>query len=428
MSTIFALSSGTGRAGVAVIRASGPASASLIQSLAGALPDPRRASFRRLRTKEGETLDRGLVLWFPGPNSFTGEDCAEFHVHGSRAVVSAVLAELACFPDCSPAEAGDFARRAFLHGRADLIELEALGDLLAAETEAQRRMAIRHGEGELRRRVGRWSDRLSELLAEAEADLDFSDEEDVGVDLSKARTSALVLARDIRMALASAARSDLMRDGFKVVIIGPPNAGKSSLLNQLAGHDAAIVSELPGTTRDTISVRLDLDGMPVTVTDTAGLRASEDPIEKIGVERAGNAAAQADLVLWLSMHEPPAKAFSVDLAIASQRDRFGADPLPVWADFGISINQQDTVNAILSEIRRRAEQTLRSEAELMLNVRQRIRVETAAARCFSAAICEEPELFAEELRLARLELARLTGSVAASDVLDLLFGKFCIGK
>ena len=427
MSIIYALSSGAGRAGVAVIRLSGPGVEQIVRSLAGVLPHARHASLRRLRAANGETLDHGLVLWFPAPHSFTGEDCAEFQVHGSRAVVAALLETLSQFPGCRPAEAGEFARRAFLNGRADLIQLEALADLLAAETEAQRRMALRHADGRLRGRMDGWAMRLDGLLAHAEADLDFTDEDDVDVDLSEGRRAAALLADDMQRSLAQATRSDAMREGFVIAIIGPPNAGKSSLLNRLAGHEAAIVSDIPGTTRDTIEIRLDLDGLPVRVIDTAGLREAGDPIEMMGVERARAAAARADLTVWLAIHEPPPGGMEV-LGIASQRDRFGSEALPDWSAMGISVKDHASIGEFLERLCAAAESGLGVEAELAINDRQRRLIESACASCRAAATIPEEELYADELRRARLSLARITGRVAAGDILDVVFSQFCIGK
>lgn len=427
MSIIYALSSGVGRAGVAVIRLSGPGVAQVLEAMAGPIPDARRASLRRLRTQTGETLDHGVVLWFPAPGSFTGEDCAELQVHGSRAVVTAVLDELSRMKDCRPALPGEFARRAFVNGRADLIELEALGDLIDAETDAQRRMALRHAAGGLRVRVDDWSEQLSQILAMTEADLDFSDEDDVVIDLTPVRVSAERLALEIEDAVKVAARSEAMREGFHVAIIGPPNAGKSSLLNRLAGHDAAIVSDLPGTTRDTIQVRLDLGGMPACLIDTAGLRETSDVIERLGVERARAAADRADLALWLAVEESPPKGFQ-GLAVASQRDRFGCEALPMWADLGVSIGDARAIERLLERLRTAAVERLSPDASLIVNARQRALLQSAARWCGVAATHHEGEMFAEALRCARHDLALVSGRIAAGDVLDHIFSRFCIGK
>lgn len=428
MSTIYALSSGAGRAGVAVIRVSGPGAAAAFRALAGALPEPRRGSLRRLRDACGATIDYGLALWFPAPHSFTGEDCIEFQPHGSRAVVAALLLELSRLPGCRPALPGEFSRRAFVNGRVDLIELEALADLLAAETEAQRRMAVRQAEGGLRAQVERWADRMAALLAEAEADLDFSDEDDVAVDLSAAQEAAARLAAEMGDAMEAAARSDAMRDGFKVAIVGPPNAGKSSLLNRLAGHEAAIVSDIPGTTRDAIEVRLDLGGVPVRLVDTAGLRETSDPIERLGVARAEAAARGADLTLWLAVSDPPPADYAGSFTVASQRDRFGSEALPAWAGRGVSIHDPRSIRELIGELQSRAESSLRSDATLIVSDRQTALVRSAAAQCVQAARCHAGELFAEALRGARLDLARVTGKLAPGDILDVVFGRFCIGK
>ncbi len=427
MSIIYALSSGVGRAGVAVIRLSGAGVDKVLQSLSGAPPEPRRASLRRLRTRENETLDHGLVLWFPGPNSFTGEDCAEVQAHGSRAVVAAIMREVSRFEQCRPAQAGEFARRAFVNGRTDLIELEALSDLLQAETEAQRRLAVRHADGGLRARVETWASALSSILAETEADLDFSDEDDVDVDLSGARRGAGALGEEIRDALRHAARSEVMRDGFQIAIIGPPNAGKSSLLNRLTGHDAAIVSDVPGTTRDTIHVRLDLDGVPVGMVDTAGLRETDDTVERIGVDRALAAAERADLAIWLSPDLPPPRDFQ-GWAVASQRDRFGCEALPNWAEMGVSVKDEASVAALLGRLRSAAIARLAPDADVVVNGRQTALLESAAGWCQSASALNDNEIFAEALRRARHDLALVSGRIAPSDVLDDVFSRFCIGK
>ena len=428
MSTIFALSSGAGRAGVAVVRVSGPETERAVRRIAGDLPTPRRACLRRLRESAGATIDHGLVLWFPAPGSFTGEDCAEFHTHGSRSVVAALFGALAHAGECRPAAPGEFARRAFVNGRADLIALESVADLIAAETQAQRRMALRQGEGGLRRLVEDWTQRLSLILAEAEADLDFSDEDDVVVDLVSARGAAKALAAEMRRGLAEAARAEAMREGYSVAIVGPPNAGKSSLLNRLAGHDAAIVSDIPGTTRDTIEIKLDIDGTPVRVIDTAGLRDTQEPVERIGVERARAAARRADLTIWLALDAPPPDELEAGWKIASQRDRFGNVPLPTWAQAGVSIHAPETIDALLREIGRRAGAALHLDATLVANDRQRRLIDSAIRFCESACAHRDQEVFAEDIRQARLELARVTGRVAAADVLDFVFARFCIGK
>src|SRR3954466_11322628 len=296
--TIFALSSGRPPAAIAVVRVSGPRAGDAITALGGKLPEPRRAALRRLR-HDGALLDEALVLWFPGPATETGEDMAELHLHGGRAVVAAVLAALGKLEGFRPAEAGEFTRRAFANGRLDLTAVEGLGDLVFAETEAQRAQAMRQFSGALGHRADAWRSRLIEALALIEARIDFSDQ-DVPDDLiSPALHVARELVEDIEKALADEHRGERLREGLTVAIAGPPNAGKSSLLNRLARRDVAIVSPTPGTTRDVIEVHLDLAGYPVTLLDTAGVRASKDPVEQEGVRRAKARAEAADLVLWV---------------------------------------------------------------------------------------------------------------------------------
>src|SRR5438552_1894318 len=299
--TIFALSSGRPPAAIAVVRVSGPRAREALERLIGRVPQPRRASFAHVRNPAThDVIDEGLALWFPAPNSATGEDVAELHVHGGRAVIAAVLSALANLPGLRHAEAGEFTRRAFENGRMDLTAVEGLADLVAAETQAQRRQALQHLQGLLGDRAETWRRRLIEALALVEARIDFSDEADVPEDLvGPALKIAAALRDEIAAALAGAARGERLRDGLVVAIAGPPNAGKSTLLNRIARREAAIVSPIPGTTRDVIEVHLDLDGYPVTLLDTAGIRDSDDPVEQEGVRRARQRASEADLVLWV---------------------------------------------------------------------------------------------------------------------------------
>lgn len=300
--TIFAIASGIGRSAVAVIRISGCATASALHALlSGRLPDPRRAALRRLHDPvSGDLLDQALVLWLPGPTTFTGEDQAELQIHGSPAVRAALLRTLAVIPSCRPAEPGEFTRRAFVNGKLDLSAVEGLADLIDAETEAQRKQAIHQLEGRLATQVEDWRERLIDALAACEAALDFSDEDDVPEDVAtNAASVADAVRSDVGRALVDAERGERVREGFQVVIAGAPNAGKSTLLNALARRDVAIVSPIPGTTRDIIEIRCDLSGLPVTFIDTAGLRDSEDAIEREGISRARQRMERADLILWL---------------------------------------------------------------------------------------------------------------------------------
>ena len=298
--TIFALSSGRPPAAIAVIRISGPHAAAALSALIGRVPEPRRASFVRLRDASGGFIDEGLALWFPGPKSETGEDTAELQLHGGRAVIAATFAALARVEGCRPAEAGEFTRRAFDNGRLDLTRVEGLADLIGADTEAQRKQALRQLQGVLGDRAEGWRRRLAETLALVEARIDFSDQDDVPENLlTPARASARELAEEVEHVLADGRRGERLREGLVVAIAGPPNAGKSSLLNRIARREAAIVSPYAGTTRDVIEVHLDLEGCPVTLLDTAGIRDGIDPIEQEGVARARARAGAADLVLWV---------------------------------------------------------------------------------------------------------------------------------
>ena len=307
--TIYALSSGHGRAGVAVIRVSGPAAGRALERLAGALPKPRYAALRTLRSPAGEVLDGALVLWLPGPRSETGEDMAELHVHGGRAVIAGVLEALGAVDGCRPAEAGEFARRSFENGKIDLTAAEALADLVDADTAAQRRQALRQAGGALARLYDGWRAALIEAQALTEAAIDFADEGDVGEKAAAgAREAVARLLPRLRAHLDDGRRGEILREGFRVAIAGPPNAGKSSLLNALARREAAIVSEEAGTTRDIIEVTLDLGGVPVILSDTAGIRAAEGRVEREGIRRAVAHARAADLVVWLTDAASPDSA------------------------------------------------------------------------------------------------------------------------
>ena len=300
--TIFAVSSGIGRAAVAVIRISGPQAKALGVAMAGRLPADRAVGYSLLRDPaSGDVLDRALVLWFAAPRSFTGEDCLELQVHGGRAVVAAVLRAIGGFPSCRPAEAGEFTKRAFLNGKMDLSAVEGLADLIDSETELQRRQALRQYEGSLARTVDGWRLRLVEMMAQVEAGIDFADEGEAPDFVLDGLIADLTAMRgEVDVALASSRQGEIVREGFVVLISGPVNAGKSSLLNALARRDIAIVSEFPGTTRDLIEALIDVDGVPVVLVDSAGIRETDDPVERIGIARVRRRAREADLVLWLS--------------------------------------------------------------------------------------------------------------------------------
>ena len=422
--TIFALSSGSPPAAIGVIRVSGPAAADACTALAGSLPAPRQASLRWLvDPASGDRLDHALCLWFPGPRTATGEDLAEFHVHGGRAVVAAVQDALARLPDVRPALAGEFTRRAFANGVIDLAEAEGLADLLAAETEIQRRNALAVVGGVLSRRVDGWRTAILEASARIEAILDFGDEGDVPSDETPARAIAARVADEIAAMLAGPP-VERLRDGVRVVLAGPPNAGKSTLFNALAGRDAAIVTDIPGTTRDLIEAPVALDGWPLLLIDTAGLREGDDPVERIGIARATSAVDDADILLWLGdPAEAPQTPATIKLAARCDVDRISADAV----DLSVSAVTGEGMDTLRSLLVSRAAALLPREAEIATNARQR----AALADALSALrLGQAPDalLFAEGLRLARTALDRITGRAGIEDMLDGLFGRFCIGK
>ena len=439
--TIFALSSGAGRAGIAVIRISGAAAASALCAVAGRrLPGQRVVSLRTLRDPAtGEALDRALVLWLPGPRTVTGEDMAELHVHGGRAVVAGVLRSLAGVPGCRPADAGEFTRRAFANGRMDLTQVEGLADLLEAETAAQRRQALAQAEGGLAARVGDWRARLVRALALVEAEIDFSDEDLPGGLEAEALAAVGDVAAEMHAALAGAGRAEIVREGVSAVILGPPNAGKSSLLNRLAGREAAIVSHVSGTTRDVIEVRLELGGIAVTLADTAGLRETDDPVEREGVARAAARARGADVALLVcdgaSDVEPvwpegvPARRARVlnkcDLVDGTAPEGSGCFAVSALTGEGIGALERwlgEQAAALAGE----------GGAEvgegMVTRLRQRHALEAAVVALGRLPEAEEAALRAEEIRLALGALARLAGRADVEDVLDVVFRDFCIGK
>lgn len=427
MDTIYAVSSGAPPAAIAVLRVSGPQAFAVVKDFAGDLPAPRRAAVRALRDPaDGALLDRALVLCFPGPRSATGEDLAEFHLHGGRAVVRAVEAALAARPGLRSAEPGEFTRRALQHGRIDLSEAEGLGDLLMAETEAQRRSAIRSAEGAVRRAVEGWTDRLLGLAARVEAELDHSDEDDVADPalLPAIRSGAAALAADIE-AVADRPPVERLRDGIRVVLAGPPNAGKSSLLNAMAGRDAAIVSPISGTTRDRIEAPVVRGGIAWLLIDTAGL--AELPggeIEAIGIARAQAAQAEADILLWLGDETPPAHDHLLWLnprADLPERET-GAGRLSLSSRTGAGLD------ALWEAMAGLAGELLPPPDLMALNARQRALCQAAAASLRAIAHEGDLLLIAELLRSAMRAFDAITGRAGVEAMLDALFGRFCIGK
>lgn len=427
MDTIFAVSSGPPPAAIAVLRLSGPRAFETVRLLGADLPAPRRAGLRALRDPaNGELLDRALVLLFPGPNSASGEDLAELHLHGGRAVVRAVEATLGALEGLRPAEPGEFTRRALLNGRLDLSEAEGLGDLLMAETEAQRRIAVRSVEGAVRRQVEDWSRRLLMLAAQVEAQLDHSDEDDVvGADsLAGLHDAAAALALEIAQVTARPP-VERLRDGLRVVLAGPPNAGKSTLLNAMIERDAAIVSPIAGTTRDRIEAPIVRGGTAYLLIDTAGLAESTaDPIEAIGIDRARAALEEADMLLWLGDTPPPEHPTVLWLharADLSGRETAGKDLL-------VSAATGEGLEALWSRIDALAANLLPPPDLLALNRRQRDLAAAAAETLGRAAMQYDLLLLAEELRSARHAFDAITGSAGVEAMLDALFARFCIGK
>jgi tRNA modification GTPase len=481
--TIFALSSGRGVSAVAVIRISGPGAGVALQIMAGRVPAPRMAAFATLRTIDKEEIDEALVLWFPAPNSETGEDVAELQIHGGRATVAATLAALGRLKGLRPAEPGEFTRRAFENGKLDLTEVEGLADLVMAETEAQRRQALLHLKGLLGNRAEAWRGRLIGALALVEARIDFSDEADVPEDLlTPARPVIRELIDEMAAALDDRHRGERLREGLIVAIAGPPNAGKSTLLNRIARREAAIVSPYAGTTRDVIEVHLDLEGYPVTLLDTAGIRPTDDPVEQEGVRRARERASAADLVLWVvdaTLARPLAD--SPDLAspvpvwavenkadlLVETRNQSGESPASCSKTMSNSsltkfIKPSETIgNTELkftkNEYRFGISESFRLSAEtgagiepllaaltcvaaeavgggepaLLTRERHRHALEAAVAalrRALAEPAASREDLLAEELRLAATALGKLTGRIDVEDILDVIFRDFCIGK
>jgi tRNA modification GTPase len=422
MSTIFAPITGRGGA-VTVLRLSGPATFTIVQALAGNLPAPRRASLRPL-THEGRRLDEALLVTFPAPHSFTGEDVAEISLHGGRAVLAAVSEALAML-GARPAEPGEFSRRAHQNGKMDLLQAEAMADLIAAETEAQRAMALESMTG-LSAACLIWREELRQIMARQEALIDFPDE-DLPPEVEAALLSGIIALRDeMRAALSAAPAAERLREGLEFVILGAPNAGKSTLLNALAGEEIAIVSDIPGTTRDAVGVRVDLGGVPVHLTDTAGLRETEDVIEAEGVKRAKARAAKADFLLLVAAPSeafPEAPAGIPCLKLRTKADLASAEGFAVSARTGLCMVE---LRAKLAEVA--ANLTDTKGAAALARPRQIACVRDTEAALDAALHVEDPELRGEELRSAAQALARLVGVIGVEEILDAVFSGFCIGK
>ena len=422
--TIYALSSGRPPAAVSIIRVSGPKAHDAGRNLAGTLPKARQAALRTLRNGEGGVLDDALVLRFDGPASSTGENVVEFQCHGGRAVVDAVLGALAQLDGLRLAQPGEFTRRAFENGRIDLTEAEGLADLTEAETETQRKAALAIAEGGLRRQVEQWQEQLLTLSARAEAAIDYADEDDVGADPVLANDAA-ALDADLS-AWLDRPRIEPLKDGVRIVVAGPPNAGKSSLINAIAGQERAIVTDIPGTTRDHIEVPLSLDGIPILLTDTAGLRDTDELVERIGVDRARSLVEGADVLLWLG--EPDDAPDHPRLIHVYPRidlpDR-GATP---DGSLGVSSVTGEGLKHLLERSAEFARSLIPAEDAIALNRRQAEHVAGARNELREAVAANDFVLVAEHFRAARAAFDRLTGRAGMEDVLDALFGRFCLGK
>lgn len=437
VATIFALSSGGLPSGVAIIRISGPSCRAALMQLCGRVPAPRHASLLSIRSRNDDVIDQGLVLFFPNPYSFTGEDCAELQIHGGRATVKAVLAELAMVDGLRSAEAGEFSRRAYLNGRMDLTEVEGLADLIAAETEMQRRLAAEQAAGGLSRLYDSWAKRLTHARAMIEAELDFADEDDVpGSVAASVWNDMRTLAKEIVNHIEGARVGEIVRDGLKVVIAGPPNVGKSSLLNYLAKRDIAIVTDIPGTTRDVLHVDLDISGYAVRLYDTAGLRETDDIVEREGIRRTQLSLAQANLVLLLSENGVDWAELSESyngpvVRVLSKADLDGSALPNRSADVIISVRSGEGIDALMNAVGRYLP-NLESGAALALPTRERhtLNLKEALEHITSALKADGVglDIQAEYLRLAGQALGRVTGRVDVENLLDVIFSEFCIGK
>nr|WP_243446635.1 tRNA uridine-5-carboxymethylaminomethyl(34) synthesis GTPase MnmE [Polymorphobacter fuscus] len=429
-STIAALATGRPPSAVAIIRISGPAAFAAVAGLCGSLPPPRRMSLRTLRDPNAQLLDSALIVVFPGTATASGEDLAELHLHGGAAVVSGVLDALTRHPDVRLAEAGEFTRRAFANGRLDLAQVEGLADLIAAETATQRGQALALAGGVLTRLADSWRDQILSVLAQAEAGLDFAeDEADVAAHIAQASTERLhLIAAELNALVADSGRAARIREGLTIAVIGPPNVGKSSLVNALSTRDMAIVTPIAGTTRDTIEVPMNLNGAAATLVDTAGLRATDDPIELEGIRRAKARAAAADLVLHISA--PGVDEGGMPVGAWRVLNKCDLDPSAVTeVDYRVSALAGDGIAALRAALADWAAAATRpGEPALLAHARHRAAFADAAAAVQAAAGTDDEVLRAEDLRRAAHALGRIAGRVDVDDILDRIFGQFCIGK
>lgn len=431
--TIFALSSGSLPSGVAVIRISGPQCRAIWEELCGSEPQPRRAAYVALRDTDNELIDRGIGIFFAGPASFTGEDCVELQVHGSKAVVAKLLSTLSAMPGLRAAEAGEFTRRAYMNGKLDLANVEALSDLIAAETETQRRFAIASSSGRHREIYDSWRAKLIEARALIEAELDFADEADVPGSVSdRVWKDVRELRGRISAHLSAYHHAEIIREGLQVVILGAPNAGKSSLMNVLAQRDVAIVTDEAGTTRDVLEVHLDLGGLKVNLADTAGLRETPGKVEAIGIQRSLDRASSADLVLLVEdMANPvmvPGLPDVPTIRVGNKADLV-TDTKCRDYDCVISTRTGEGIDRLISSLRQHADQYTASAGSIIpFRERHKVLLEEALAHLDIALEESELELAAERMRLASDALGRICGRIDVEDLLDTIFARFCIGK
>lgn len=422
--TIFALSSGSPPAAIAVVRISGPGAADVLMALAGKMPEPRRATLAGLKDEQGQLLDRALLLWFPGPASATGEDLAELQLHGGNAVVRAVLDAIGRLPGCRMADPGEFTRRAFHNGRIDFAQVEGLADLLEAETEQARVSALRMAEGGLGRRIDGWRTRVLALRAEVEAALEFGEDLEEEALLSPAFFAAMQSLEEELAETLRAPPAERLRDGFRVVIAGPPNSGKSTLINALADRDIAIATAVPGTTRDTLEAPIRIGSTAVLLTDTAGLRDTDDVVEAIGVDRARMAMQSADMIVWLgTIEDAPANS----ILVHSRNDLPHRSEMPPGYVLSLSARTGEGLAELRAKIVSAASTGMPAD-QLILNHRQRSLVTEAVKAISVASVENDPILIAEGLREACASFDAVVGGADVEAVLDGLFGRFCLGK